>query len=220
MLWGADLTRATMRRAVLGGADASRASLLGRICGKPCWWPRPPTTAASGDRPALFRRAKLIGAEMDGASLMACGGLRRAARERNQRGAVRRQLVRMHAIAISADGEFLASGHGDGSVRLWEVDSGQELRRFQGHENGVNSVAFSPDGRRLASGSYDQTVRLWEVDSGQELRRSRGTRTGSIAWRSARTDGGSPAAAMTRPCGSGRWTRDRSCDAPGHGDGS
>ena len=56
-------------------------------------------------------------------------------------------------------------------LSLWEVSSGQELKRFTGHTNWVISIAFSPAGKLLASGSSDGTVRLWDVNSGKELRR-------------------------------------------------
>src|SRR5262249_45201974 len=65
--------------------------------------------------------------------------------------------------------DVLASGHSDGTIRLWDVSSGAELRAFRGHENLVRSVAFSPDGQRLASASDDHTVRLWDATSGAEL---------------------------------------------------
>ena len=56
-------------------------------------------------------------------------------------------------------------------MRLWDVDSGRELRRFQGHDAGSPRVAFSPDGRRALSGSWDQTVRVWDVETGQAIAR-------------------------------------------------
>jgi len=62
---------------------------------------------------------------------------------------------------------IMASGGLDNTVRLWEADSGRELRRLEGHGGRVRSVAFSPDGRLLASGSDDTTVRLWEVEISQ-----------------------------------------------------
>ena len=55
-------------------------------------------------------------------------------------------------------------------MRLWDVETGKELRRFIGHTHYVESVGFSPDGKWVLSGSRDATVRLWHVDSGKELR--------------------------------------------------
>ncbi|HEY1378946.1 MAG TPA: c-type cytochrome domain-containing protein, partial [Gemmataceae bacterium] len=76
-----------------------------------------------------------------------------------------------NAAAFSPDGRLVLLASADRSVRLVEVASGRELRRFVGHSASVWSVAWSPDGRRALSGSLDGTVRLWDVATGQELRR-------------------------------------------------
>jgi WD40 repeat protein len=55
-------------------------------------------------------------------------------------------------------------------VRLWDSESGRELRSLAGHSGRVFSVSWSPDGRRLASSGGDGTVRLWDAESGRELR--------------------------------------------------
>ena len=68
------------------------------------------------------------------------------------------------------NGLTLASGSVDGTLRLWEVATGERLRIFEGHTNEIYSVSFSPDGLTLASGSVDGTLRLWEVATGQPLR--------------------------------------------------
>jgi WD40 repeat protein len=60
------------------------------------------------------------------------------------------------------------------TVRLWALESGRELRRFEGHADLIWSVALSPNGRKALSGSEDNTVRLWEVGTGKEIHRLRG----------------------------------------------
>ncbi|HEX8204051.1 MAG TPA: hypothetical protein VF590_26480, partial [Isosphaeraceae bacterium] len=57
------------------------------------------------------------------------------------------------ALDCSPDGQRILSGGQDHLMILWDVETGRELRRFQGHTRGVIGAAFSPDGRRALSGS-------------------------------------------------------------------
>jgi WD40 repeat protein len=67
------------------------------------------------------------------------------------------------SIALTPDGTVLAAGYQDGTVRLWDMDTGEQLTVLEGHTDRVVSLAFSPDGTLLASGGADGTVRLWGV---------------------------------------------------------
>ena len=72
------------------------------------------------------------------------------------------------SIAYSPDGSHLAIGAGDGTVRIWDLESG-ESHVLQGHAGGVNGVAYSPDGSHLTSAADDRTVRIWDVEEYQEV---------------------------------------------------
>ena len=84
-------------------------------------------------------------------------------------------------LAFSPDGRLALSGSltrgktvdgsaADYSIRLWDVATGKEVRRFLGHTASLMGVAFTPDGRQVLSASYDSTLRLWDVQTGRQLR--------------------------------------------------
>jgi len=66
-------------------------------------------------------------------------------------------------VAISSDGQFALSGSWDGTLRLWDLNTGNTTRRFIGHQKDVLSVAFSADNRQIVSGSRDKTINLWNT---------------------------------------------------------
>jgi WD40 repeat protein/predicted Ser/Thr protein kinase len=82
--------------------------------------------------------------------------------------------ARATVLAFTADGRCLASGHVDGTIRLWKVAAAEEIPVKLRHDNAmVGALAFSPDARVLASGGTDSVLKLWDVRgfAGKEARR-------------------------------------------------
>lgn len=76
-----------------------------------------------------------------------------------------------YSMAYAPDGHSIATGNGDGSITLWDLASGTEIRHFSSALDAnttVAALAYSPDGRLLLSGDVEGTVSLWEVATGHE----------------------------------------------------
>jgi WD40 repeat protein len=75
------------------------------------------------------------------------------------------------SVTVTADGRVISGSH-DGTVRVWDLDSGELLRTLtdhQSHLRGVGAVAVSADGGRAVFGDYGGTVRVWDLDAGELL---------------------------------------------------
>lgn len=83
-------------------------------------------------------------------------------------------LLGRNPIAVSLDGQLLASTSEDGVVCLWDSENGEQVQELEGHSDPVCCLAFSPDGRLLASESSDRTIALWNLEIGDIIRKFEG----------------------------------------------
>ncbi len=71
------------------------------------------------------------------------------------------------SVVFSPNGKYIASGSVDKTIKLWDVESGKEIRTFLGN-NLIFSVCFNPDGDYIAS--CGENIQLWDIASGKEIR--------------------------------------------------
>jgi WD40 repeat protein/transcriptional regulator with XRE-family HTH domain len=73
------------------------------------------------------------------------------------------------SVAFSRDGTTLATGSGDGTVRVWDLATHRQITALTGPAGPVKAVAVSPDGPTLATGSADGGVRVWDVATHRQI---------------------------------------------------
>ena len=86
----------------------------------------------------------------------------------------------VYSVDWSPEGQRLASGGQDGSLKIWHAATGQNVQTVSAHTGSIGTLAWSPDGRRLASAGGDCTVRICDAARGQEVFALEG-HTGSVS---------------------------------------
>jgi WD40 repeat protein len=81
----------------------------------------------------------------------------------------------VNSVAISNDNHTALSGSLDNTLKLWDINTGQEIRTFRGGKSWILSIAISKDGRTaLSGGMFDDALKLWDIETGQEIRTFKG----------------------------------------------
>jgi len=72
-------------------------------------------------------------------------------------------------LAFTPDGTRLVTGADDGTVRLWDLQTGKAVHRFDDGGVGFDSVTVTNDGRYVIAGSNDQTIICWDLETGDKV---------------------------------------------------
>jgi len=74
------------------------------------------------------------------------------------------------SVALSSDNKYIVTGAWDNSAKLWDVQTGKQLRSFNGHDGYIMSVNLSEDNKFLLTSSNDNTLKIWDLSNGSVLK--------------------------------------------------
>ncbi|KAK3322821.1 WD40-repeat-containing domain protein [Apodospora peruviana] len=80
---------------------------------------------------------------------------------------------------LQLDDNILASGSYDATIKIWNIETGEELRTLRGHQAGIRALQF--DDSKLISGSLDNTIKIWNWHTGECISTLRGHNNGVIS---------------------------------------
>jgi WD40 repeat protein/serine/threonine protein kinase len=130
-------------------------------------------TSPAGDRPLLEEPAVACSLTVStDQRVLAVGFLKGSAAVYDALTGRLRQRFRARAldvknVALSSDGDFLATSGVGPQIELWDTRSGELKHVFSGHDNVTFGSVFTPDGGSLISSGSDEMIRVWDVASGR-----------------------------------------------------
>jgi len=68
-------------------------------------------------------------------------------------------------LVVTPDNKQVISASWDHSIKIWNLESGEELFTLEGHTGFVNAVAVTPDGKQVISVSHDKTLKVWNLET-------------------------------------------------------
>jgi WD40 repeat protein len=165
----------TSNEGIISGSD-DKSSIVWEL--KPNW--RLERTIGSIDDPTKFvYRVRALAFSEDGQLLATGSGVPSRSGEvkvwKVDDGSLVTEIPEAHIdevldVAISRDGEYVASAGADKFARMFQIATGKQIHKFEGHTNYVLGVTWRHDGKTIASCGADDTIMIWDTATGDRLR--------------------------------------------------